>query len=100
MIGRVLDAGEVIWSKHALHRMLERGVKRADIFEILKNGEKIEIYPEDRPWPSALFLGWSDIRPIHVVAAMNPHAAQLAIITVYEPTSERFGADFRTRGKG
>ena len=53
----------------------------------------------DKPWPSALFLGWIGDQPLHVVAAYSKHAQKVAIITVYEPSLEYFEEDFRTRRK-
>ena len=44
----------------SLGRILQRGIKREDVFKVLRNGEIIEEYPKDKPWPSALFLGWVD----------------------------------------
>ena len=38
--------------------MLERGISRSEVFEALLSGEEIENYPNDTPFPSALFLGW------------------------------------------
>lgn len=62
----------VEWQRHALERMVERSIRRADVLEVVRSGEPIEIYPADRPFPSALFLGWIGTRPLHVVAAFDP----------------------------
>ena len=91
--------GRLEWQRHALERMVERGITRAEVLEILLNGERIEDYPEDRPLPSGLFLGWVRGRPLHVVAAFDAANGTVAIITTYEPTLEHFEADFRTRRK-
>jgi Domain of unknown function (DUF4258) len=89
--------GRLEWQRHALERMVERGITRAEVREVLLGGERIEDYPKNRPLPSGLFLSWVRGRPLHVVAAFDMANRTVAIITTYEPTVEYFEADFRTR---
>jgi Domain of unknown function (DUF4258) len=91
--------GRLEWQRHALERMVERGITRADVREVLVGGERIEDYPGNRPLPSGLFLSWVRGRPLHVVAAFDMTNRTVAIITAYEPTLEYFEGDFRTRRK-
>jgi hypothetical protein len=91
--------GRLEWQRHVLERMLERGITRAEVREVLLGGERIEDYAGDRPLPSGLFLSWVRGRPLHVVAAFDVANRTVAIITTYEPTLEYFEADFRTRRK-
>ncbi len=91
--------GRIEWERHALERMARRAIRRADVQRILSGGELIEEYPDDRPFPSALFLGWIKSRPLHVVAAFNSHDGTAFIITAYEPDLEYFESNFRTRRK-
>jgi hypothetical protein len=88
---------KIIWKRHALERMLERGLSRAVIFQVIASGELIEDYSEDRPFQTGLLLGWDGNRPVHVVATLEEDV--IGIITVYEPTTEHFESDFRTRRK-
>ena len=91
--------GQIHWQRHALEQMLERNISRQMVRDVILTGERIEDYPDDWPLPSALFFGWSTVCPIHVVAAFD-HVHQIAyVITAYQPTSEYFEADFRTRKK-
>ncbi len=46
------------WQRHALEKMMERSISRRAVKEVLLRGEIIENYPDDKPYPSALFLGW------------------------------------------
>ena len=94
---RNIEKGHVQWQQHALERIFQRGVKREDVFGVLQEGEIIEEYFDDKPWPSALFLGWVDGQPLHVVAAYSREFQKVAIVTVYEPSLEYFENDFRTR---
>jgi len=77
--------------------MMERDIRRSDALDVLLPGEPIEDYPDDQPFPSALFLGWIKTRPIHVVAAFDAANERAFVITVYEPDLEHFEPDFRTR---
>jgi hypothetical protein len=94
---RLLSEGRFEWSKHALQRMAKRGISQADVLEVLRSGERIEDYPQDKPYPSALFLGWVAQQPIHVVAALDAEHEWAYVITTYEPGPHHFGPDCRTR---
>jgi uncharacterized DUF497 family protein len=89
--------GRLLWSAHALKRMAERGISTKQVVDTLLDAIIIEDYPQSRPWPAALFLGRSDETPVHVVAALSPREDTIAVITVYNPDSDRFEDDFRTR---
>ena len=75
----------LVFRLHAVKRMSERSIAAEDVRHILSEGETIESYPEDKPYPSRLVLGWVGSRAIHVVAACNADNGQEIIITVYEP---------------
>ncbi len=77
--------------------MAERGVTTVDVRGVLAEGQRIEDYPDAYPVPSAMFLGWRGKRPLHVVAALDAATATAYVITAYEPTTEHFEPDFRTR---
>ena len=89
----------VTFSLHALQAMFERNITPADVTGVLAANRTIERYPDDRPYPSRLLLGWSGPRPIHVVAADNEAEAQIIVITVYEPDLARWEPDFERRRK-
>lgn len=87
------------WQKHALERMMERNIFRTDVKQILLDGEIIEEYPDDRPYPSGLFLGFINSEPLHVVVAIDSTSHWCYIITAYKPDSKHFKEDFKTRRK-
>ena len=66
-----LRAGNVEWRKHVLQRLAERSISQAAILDMLLTGEKIRDYPEDKPFASALFLGYDGARPLHVVGSLD-----------------------------
>ena len=89
--------GYIEWQRHALERMMEREILRDSVKEVLRNGEVIEDYPDDKPYPSALFLGWVNGEPFHVVAAFDYLTGWCFVITAYKPDLEHFGQDYKTR---
>ncbi len=96
---QTLAAGRFEWRKHVLQRLAQRGIRQASIVEILLRGERIEDYPDDSHYPSALFFGWAGGKPLHAVAALDETNEWAYVITVYEPDLERFEADYKTRRK-
>ncbi len=89
----------VDWQRHVLERMAERQIRRSEVLQVILDGEAIEDYPETKPFPSVLLLGWSGARPLHAVVAYDSSGNRVYIITAYEPDLEHFEPDFRTRRK-
>jgi hypothetical protein len=87
------------WRKHVLQRLAERGIQQDAVRQVLLRGERIRDYTEDRPFPSALFLGYIGDKPLHVVAAFDEISKQTFVITVYEPSLDVFESDYRTKKK-
>lgn len=52
----VVENGYIEWQRHALERIMEREILRDSVKEVLRNGEVIEDYPNEKPYPCALFL--------------------------------------------
>jgi uncharacterized protein DUF4258 len=83
--------------------MVERDIPEEAVAEVVFRGKIIESYPEDRPYPSRLLLGWVNTgqsestraRPIHVVSATTEH--EIIIVTVYEPDPAQWAAGFEKR---
>ena len=87
----------LVFRVHALKRMAQRGIDETQVRHVLETGETIEAYPEDKPHPSQLVLGWAGERPIHVVAAQREPDAASVIITVYEPDTQKWEPGFKRR---
>ena len=79
------NRAQIIYSVHAIERMVEREISDVDVEKTLAYGKVIESYPRDTPYPSQLMLGKSGTRFIHVVAADNSAEDQNIVVTVYEP---------------
>lgn len=83
-------------TKHVAVRFKERGIKIGFVRNALLNGEIIEQYPDDYPFPSCLVLGLlNDEKPIHVCIGLGNN--QLWIITAYYPDTNEWEDDFKTR---
>jgi hypothetical protein len=79
--------------------MFERRVGERDVEHVLNKGRVIAEYPEDKPFPSRLVLGWIKGRPLHVVAADDHEHKQTIVITVYEPEATQWEEGFIERKK-
>jgi hypothetical protein len=90
---------KIIFRVHAIKRMFERRITEAGIRQVLLQGQEIESYPNDVPYPSRLMLGWVDNSPLHVIAAYNKRDDQTIVITVYHPDRKLWSADFRIRSE-
>jgi len=90
-------AAKLVFRVHALQRMFERQVSPDDVRAVIGSGETIEDYPNDKPYPSRLILGWRGTRPLHVVVAHNVSDNEFIVITVYQPDAGLWDHGFRRR---
>lgn len=88
---------KLVFRVHAIKRMAKRGISEANVRHVLATGEAIETYPQDKPYPSRLVLGWCHGRPLHIVAAHNDRDGETIIIAAYEPSPMRWGPGFGRR---
>jgi len=89
----------LVFRIHAIQRMFQRQVNENDVRWVIQNGETVEQYPDDTPYPSRLLLGWRGARPLHVVVAYNEAEQETIVITVYEPDPLQWDATFKRRVK-
>jgi hypothetical protein len=66
-----IGRGRIKWRRHVLERIAEGGLRRSQVIEALVSGGRIEDYIDDKPFPSALFLGYPGGRAIHAVASFD-----------------------------
>lgn len=78
---------------------MARNISRSEVLETMEQGEVIQRYDYDRPYPSALILGFPSKRPIHVVVSLDEKNGIVFIITAYEPDLTIFEQDFKTKRK-
>lgn len=94
---RLLAKDEKIqWRNHILIRMQQRGIKIGDVLACIMNGEIIEYYTDDYPYPSSLILGFKDEETgIHIVCAIGND--NLWMITAYYPNKDQWSKDLKIR---
>ncbi len=77
--------------------MFERKISRNTVLDIVQSGEIICEYPDDKPYPSFLLLGFSNKSPIHIVLAKNHDDGTCYVVTVYCPSSDIWHKHYRRR---
>ncbi|KPQ19470.1 MAG: protein of unknown function containing DUF4258 domain [Algoriphagus marincola HL-49] len=92
-----MNCSTVKYSDHAVIQMFKRNIDTFDIEIVLKEGEIIKEYPDDKPFPSLLMLGCVKGRAIHLVVAVEKITAVCIIITTYIPDPEIWRNDFKTK---
>lgn len=83
-------------TEHARIRLYERNINIDDIVNGISTGEIIRQYPNDKPFPSCLLLGFSiKSEYIHMVVSCDSNFIYL--ITAYLPNPDMWENDFKTR---
>jgi hypothetical protein len=77
--------------------MFERGIPTSQVRAVIESGEIIARYPEDKPLPSLLILGFMDKVPLHVVVGEGIAEPTCVVITVSVPEASVWHTDFKTR---
>ena len=95
-IKNLVKNGKLRWTNHLVIRLLQRNITQSDIELALLNGEIIEQYANDYPFPSCLVYGINTKNEIiHIVCGSN--GAELWLITAYFPDDTEWEDDKRTR---
>ena len=93
---RLCTDDTVFLTHHFILRMKERKIRYEDIITVIKNGDIIEQYPDDHPFPSCLVMGFTIAkRVLHVVCGVSENT--LYIITAYYPSPDKIESDYKTR---
>lgn len=80
------------FTKHAFERLFERNLSPKECEQAFISSKIIESYPDDKPFPSELRLGYANGKVIHLVIAENEDV--IHVITAYEPDRELWSDDF------
>ena len=86
-----------VYREHAIQRMFERDIFEEDVEDTVENGEIIESYLDDKPYPSYLSLKYCNNKPLHVVFAINQETNKVIIITAYYPDKDKWSDDYKRR---
>lgn len=96
IVRQLVKANKIQWRGHILMRMQQRSIKIKDIIDCIMNGEIIEYYESDYPFPSCLILGFTDkSKGIHVVCSVGQE--NVWMITTYYPDKDEWYEDLKTR---
>ena len=96
IIRNLVKSKKLIWTRHIIIRLLQRSITQKDVEEALLNGEIIEEYKEDFPYPSCLVYGINlKNEVIHIVCGSN--GEELWLITAYFPDKLEWEEDLKTR---
>lgn len=97
IIQKLCSEHKLRWTDHIFKRLVQRNISMDDVQKVILNGEIIENYPDDYPYPSCLILGFMhNNNALHVVCAPDEESEVLWLITAYFPDS-RWESDFKTR---
>lgn len=81
----------ILITDHADEEIHNDNLSFDEVFASVINGEIIEDYPEDKPYPSCLIYGKNfSNEPIHSVWAFNMETHASVLITVYRPDPKRW----------
>ncbi len=96
VIKQMIKEGRIRWTNHVIVRLLQRNITQEDIEKALLDGEIIEEYENDYPYPSCLVYGINlNNEVIHIVCGLNE--IELWIITAYYPDNIKWKEDLKTR---
>lgn len=96
IIKQLIKDEKIRWTNHIVVRLLQRNITQDDVLNTLLNGEIIEEYENDYPYPSCLVYGISlNNKILHVVCGSNEE--ELWIITAYYPDNIEWENDLKTR---
>ena len=81
-IKKLAEQGSIRWTNHVIMRLFQRNISENDIINAILNGEIIEEYENDYPFPSCLICGTNlNNKIIHIVCGLSQN--ELWIITAY-----------------
>ena len=84
------------FSRHAFERMFQRGIDPAIVASIVAEAEVIIAYPDDKPHPSTLLLGFHGKQAIHAVVARSAEG-ECHLVTIYWPDPAIWDETFKQR---
>jgi hypothetical protein len=92
-----MDCKNLHFSRHAFERMFQRGINPDAVARLVSGGEVIADYPDDRPFPSTLILGFHGGQPVHAVVARDPESGECHLVTIYRPDPVMWDEAYKKR---
>ena len=95
-IKQMVKDGKIRWTNHVIVRLFQRNISQEDIESAILNGEIIEEYENDYPYPSCLVYGMTlKDKILHIVCGLNE--IELWIITAYYPDNMKWEDNLKNR---
>lgn len=86
-----IESGFIRISDHADEEIRADHLMLNDILYSVREGEIIEYYPSDRPYPSCLVFGMTSKKEaVHSVWGYNKNNQWAVLITVYRPDPDKW----------
>ncbi|MCS4542161.1 MAG: DUF4258 domain-containing protein [Euryarchaeota archaeon] len=96
-IKKAIKEGRINITEHADEELANDNISNELLYQSVLNGEIIEDYPNDFPFPSCLILGKDEKgRPIHSVWAFAEKYNIAILITAYIPAINKW-VDYKRR---
>lgn len=90
-IQEAIEKGNINISEHADEELENDSIADEELYYSVFNGEVIEDYADDKPFPSCLIFGMDRInKPIHSVWAYSDKHKIAVLITAYIPDPEKW----------
>ena len=93
----LMKCTSLLISGHGFLKMAERYITVEEIEYVIKEGEVIQSYKDDKPYPSFLLLGFINNKPVHIVVAKNEEDESCILITAYIPEAGIWDDLFKTK---
>ena len=94
-----MRASKTLFTFHALERLFQRKITRSDVLNVISKHHIVENYPDSKPYPCQLIMGFAQMKALHVVIAVDKESQSVIIITAYWPDFEKWDDDFLKRLK-
>lgn len=96
ILKQMVKEHKIIWTNHVVIRLIQRNITQEDIENAILNGEIIEEYENDYPYPSCLVYGVNlKDKVLHIVCGLNEES--LWIVTAYYPDNIKWEDDLKRR---
>jgi hypothetical protein len=92
-----INRRKIHWTYHVNMRLKGRFIPREAILSSVDTYEIIEEYPKDKYFPSYLIYAEYEKQIIHIQIAIDLKNDNIAIVTTYKPTLDKWDKDFKTR---
>ena len=95
MLWEMRRNNKIKWTIHSFKRIRERKISADSVVDTVLNGQIVEHYSDDKPFPSYLIFNDDMIFPLHVVASACDEFVY--IITAYVPSTDEWEYDYKNR---